>query len=86
MRADLHHPAVAPRRLDHSAAFVDRNRQRLLHVDVFAGVAGVDRLDRVPVIGGGDHDCIKIVPVDQAAEILVRLGLALQSCIGLGER
>ena len=44
--------------LDHAPAFVDGQRERFPHIHILAGVAGVDRHQGVPMVGGGDHNCI----------------------------
>ena len=48
--------------------------QRLFHVDVFAGVAGVDEHQRVPVVGRGDDYGVHFLVVEQPAVIRVPLG------------
>ena len=68
--ADLDDPIVLPRRLDHRPALDDRHGQRLLDVDVLARVAGGDHLDRVPVVGRGDHDGVDVLAIEHRAEIL----------------
>ena len=48
--AHLHHTAVAPRRLRHPAPLTHKQRQRFLHINVFARRAGHDGLQGVPVV------------------------------------
>ena len=73
LRAHLHHPVVAPRRLDHPTALADGERERLLGIDVLARIAGHDRLEGVPVVGRGDDHGIDVLLVEDPAEILVPL-------------
>jgi len=80
--ADLHD---APGLLDgppHRVALGDRVAERLLDVDVLAGLAGVDQLPAVPVVGGADDDEIEVVVLQQAAVVVVevrrRAGLLLE--------
>ena len=61
--------ACCSRRLDHLAAFGDRQRQRLLAVHVLARLAGVDRHQRVPVVGRGDDDGVDVLAVEQLAVV-----------------
>ena len=66
--------------LDHVVA------ERLLHVDVLAGLGGQDRHQRVPVVGGGDRDRVDRLVVEQPAEVLLALrGQGLVARL-LGER
>src|SRR5262249_4798902 len=44
----------------------------------FAGLAGGDGLDRVPVIGRGDNHSIDFFRIDQLAEVAERGGSAFQ--------
>jgi hypothetical protein len=65
-----HDPLVAIDGLRHAAGLVDGMSHRLLAVDVLLSLAGVDRLPRVPVVGGGDHHCVDVFAVEQAAIVL----------------
>ena len=75
LRAGLHDAVVAPRRLDHRAAFADIVRERLFDVDVFASLAGEHRDGGVPVVGRGDMNGVDVFPLQQPPEILIRLRL-----------
>ncbi len=66
----------------HGPALGDPVRQRLLAVDVLAGLAGQDGRDRVPVVGRGDHDGVDILAVEHLAEIVVGLRLAVGRRLG----
>ena len=70
MGADLDDPVVLPRGLDHRPALGDRHRQRLLDVDVLARLAGGDHLDRVPVVGRGDHHRVDVLAIEERPEVL----------------
>jgi len=50
------------------------DRHRLLHVDVLLRLAGVDRLERVPVRRRGDNHAVDVVPPEHLAVVVVRLG------------
>src|SRR5262245_9948930 len=85
LRADLHHAVVFARRFDHSAAFPDIVRWRLLDIDVLTGLAGTDRSRRVPVIGSGDDNGVDGLVVEDAAHLFDGLGrLPLPTSDGLG--
>jgi hypothetical protein len=83
MGAHLHDSLVAACGLDHATAFVDSHRKRFLHVHVLAAVAGGDALDRMPVVGRGDHHRVEILAIEQLAEIGQRLGAAVDLGVGL---
>ena len=70
MRADLDDPVVLPRGLDHRPPLGDRHRQGLLDVHVLAGLARLDHLDRVPVVGRGDHHRVDVLAVEDGPEVL----------------
>jgi hypothetical protein len=74
LAAGLDHAPVVARGLDHAAALLDGVRQRLFAVDVFAGLAGQDGGDGVPVVGSRDEDRVDILAIQDAAEIGVALG------------
>ena len=78
MRADLDDPLVLPRGLDHRPALGDRHREWLLDIYVLACLAGGDHLDRVPVVGRGDHDSVDILAIEDRAEILDARHIALE--------
>lgn len=56
LRAGLQDTVVAFDGIDDRPALGDAIRERLLAVDVFAGIKGGDRGERVPVVGRGDLD------------------------------
>ena len=43
---------------------------RLLHIDIFAGLHGPDGGEDVPVIAGGNHDGVNALVVHDLAQIL----------------
>ena len=53
-------PAAGLGGLDHAAPFMDGERERLLDIDVLAGIARVDRHQRVPMVGAGDDDGVDV--------------------------
>src|SRR5262249_37071788 len=65
--ADLHDAVVFAGRLHHAPPLDKVVADRLLDVDVLAGLAGPDGGQGVPVVRGGD---------DQGGDVLVREGLA----------
>jgi hypothetical protein len=76
LQAHLYHPAEAPRRAGHGASFAHHERQRLLHVHVLARLAGVDHLQRVPVIGGVDRHRVEVLQLEQLPVVLELPGLS----------
>ena len=71
--SDLNNAFIAARDIDHPAAFLHEQGERLLDVDIFAGAAGHHTHERMPMIGRGDHDCIDAFVIQQAAEIAMQL-------------
>ena len=65
--ADLEHAAGFFHGLRQNLAFVDRQRQRLFAVDVFAGPQGVEGDLHVPVVGRADGDDLHILAIEQFA-------------------
>ena len=55
--AQLHYALVFSRGGDHGLALDDVHADRLLHVDIGAGLDGGDHRQCVPVIGRGDRSC-----------------------------
>ena len=74
LRTDLDHAVVLAGGLDHHLALVNGHRDRLLHVHVLAGLAGLDRHVGMPVIRSRDQDCVNVFGSDQFAEIRIDLG------------
>ena len=74
LHADLADAVVDASRLHDGRAFVDGQRQRLFHVDVFAGVQRVDGAAGVPVIGSRDQHRIDVFRVQQLAMIVEAFG------------
>ena len=60
---------------DELAAFEGVVRAGFFHVDVFAGLAGPDGHQRVPVIGSGDGDGVDFLVFEKLAHVDVGLGL-----------
>ena len=65
--------------LGEQAGFVDGAGERLLHVDVLAGLDGGSGDDRVRVVGRGDHHGISLVQhlVEHHPPVLVALGVGI---------
>jgi hypothetical protein len=76
LRADLRHALMMPRRVHHRPAFRDRQRQRLLDVNVLPRLAGVDHLKRVPMVGCVDDDRIDVLAIEQPAVVGVSFDAA----------
>ena len=70
LRAGLDDAVVLPGGLDHPPAFAHVVADRLLDVDVLAGLACPDRRQRVPVVGGGDRDGVDRLVVEHAPDVL----------------
>jgi hypothetical protein len=85
VRADLRDAVVAAGGFDHAAAFVNGDRQRLFAINVFAGVAGGNGLNCVPVVRRGDDHGIEISPLEQLAEVAIGLSLASELFVGPGQ-
>ncbi len=75
LQPDLHHPVGAPRGVHHGPPFPHHEGQRLLDVDVLARLAGVDCLQRVPVVGGADGHRVEILEVEELPVVLELSGL-----------
>ena len=69
--------AIAAGRGDHQRAFPQRERLRLLQIDVLPSAAGGDRHDGVPVVGRGDVDGVDIIAGEQFAEIDICCAVAV---------
>src|SRR6266513_2335899 len=75
LRACRHHAIVTARRVYHPAAFLDKQGERLLDVDIFAGDTGHDGDERVPVVRGRDYDSLNIFIIEQLSKVTIRFGL-----------
>ena len=73
LAAGLEDALVLARRVDAPLALGERERERLLAVDVLARLARLDRRDRVPVLRRGDADGVDVLARDQLAEVGVRV-------------
>jgi hypothetical protein len=56
--------------LDNSGAFLKPEGQRLLYVNVLAGVHRVDGHHRVPVVRHGDQNDVNVCPCDKPSVIV----------------
>ena len=72
LEADLHHPAVAPDGVDHGPGLADRQRHRLLAVDVLPGLRREDARRHVPAVAGDDDDGVDVRPGEKFPEVRVR--------------
>ena len=70
--AALHHPPVAAGGGGHRLALADRVGQRLFHVHVLAGGAGIDHLDAVPMVGRADDHRVDVVVVEQRPVVRIQ--------------
>ena len=76
LRPHLQRTAIPLDRLATLDRLLDRQRQRLLAIDVLAGLHRFDRNLRVPMIGCGDHHRIDITIVQHVAILHGPAGLA----------
>ncbi len=75
LRAVLHHHAVLLLRLEGGAALADVVAHRLFDVNVFPRLAGPNRDQGVPVIGGGDRNRVERAIFEGLANVGQNLGL-----------
>ena len=85
LHADLDDLLVPILGLDDRRALGRVVRQRLLDVDVLAGVAGVDRHRHVPVVGAADQDGVDVLAVEELAIVLGRDRLGIGELLGVVE-
>ena len=71
LHADLDDALVLARRRQHRLAFADVDADRLLDVDVAAGLGRRDHRQRVPVIGRGDQRDVDVLLIEQLLIVLV---------------
>ena len=69
LHAHLADAVVEPRRLDDDGAFLDLQRQRFLHVHVFARVQSVRGHGRVPVVGNRNQHRVHVLQSQQRAVV-----------------
>jgi len=60
-------------------------RAGFFDVDIFAGLAGPDGHERVPVIGSGDGDGVDVFVFEEPANIDVRFGLRQAHLLDFGD-
>ena len=75
LRTHHHHTLVLVHRLDHPLAFVDEHRERLFDIDIFAGGAGHDGEQGMPVVGSSHKHSIDVLVFVHLAKIAVALGI-----------
>ncbi len=75
----LDHAVVFAGRRHDLAGFEDVMRARLFDVDILAGLAGPDRSERVPVVGGGQGDGVDGLVLEQLAVV----GVGSRALLGL---
>ena len=73
VRADLHHTVGGARGVYHRASLHNRVANRLLHVDMCAGLHRGDGNERVPVVGRGDNDDFRFLLVEQLPVVAVEI-------------
>ena len=76
--ADLADALVLLHGVADGEAFGQVQRHRLLQVDVFAGLAGGNRDERVPVGRGGDDDGVEVRLLQHLAEVAVAFAGVLE--------
>ena len=69
LNADLHYSPVPPGGLHHEPPFANGGGNRFLYVHVFAGFAGVNRDQGMPVIRSRDHNDVDVLAIENAAVI-----------------
>jgi hypothetical protein len=69
LRANLHDVPVPASDIDHPSTLAHEQGERLLDVHVLSGGARQHRLQRVPVVRGGNNDRLNRLVVEQPAEI-----------------
>ena len=78
LRADLHDPLVLAGRGQHGLALDHVHADRLLHVDVGAGLDGRDHRQGVPVVGRGDQHDVEVLLLEHLAVVAVGARLLLR--------
>src|SRR5262249_7974807 len=73
-RTGLANLVVLAGRFDDPPAFADVVADRLLNVDILAGLQRPDGGQGVPVIGRGDRDDVNVLVFDYPAQVLLELG------------
>ena len=74
LRADLHHALVLAGRGEHRLAFEHVDADRLLQIDVGAGLDGGDGVQRVPVVGRADEHDVEVLLLEHLAVVGVGRG------------
>ena len=68
-------------RLQHGAPFLDAFGERFLDIDIFAGLAGQNRRQRMPMVRRRDQHHIDVLAVEDAPKVLY--GVRLFAAFGL---
>jgi hypothetical protein len=71
LAACLHYSLLLASFVDHDAAFLNGEGQRLFDVNVFAGAAGHHGLKSVPVVGSCDENGIDVFAIEQLAKVFM---------------
>jgi hypothetical protein len=74
LTANLNDALFVPHRFHKTLAFVDGQRERLLGINIFAGLHREQVYEGMPVIGRTGDDRVDIVPLHQFSKILVLFG------------
>src|SRR5262249_27625243 len=77
LAARLEDDARLADRVAHRTAFRDRERERLLAIDILLRPARLDHGDRVPVVRGADLDRVDVRPAEELAVIDDRVAAAV---------
>ncbi len=72
LRTHLNRHLVVMRGTHHRRAFLDRAARRFLHVHMFAGLARMDHLHGVPMIGSRNHHRIDVLALDDIPVVAIR--------------
>ncbi|OQC03267.1 MAG: hypothetical protein BWX80_02871 [Candidatus Hydrogenedentes bacterium ADurb.Bin101] len=74
MKAGLHHPVVTTGGFDHAPAFHHLQGKGLLDIHILAGITGMNRLQRVPMVRRGNDHRIDVVTIQHLPVIPVKRG------------
>ena len=78
LRAGLHDAVELARHFDDPASLPHVVRDRLLDINIFAGLHGPDGAERVPVVRRGEADDINVLVLQQLADVGVSFDLLPQ--------
>src|SRR5438105_1366296 len=83
--AHLDDALVTPGSFQHGPAFIDSFCEGLFDINIFAGLAGVNGRQRVPMVGCGDEDTIDVFAIEHTAEVLDGIGSMAALLFDIGD-